>query len=100
MHRWKGLSDTMLTQFQSWLRSFADFSRDAHAKHRDEDAENVTVTITATVDGAPLPTISQTGVSYRTVVEVQKYAVEILNDMTNHGNKTAAAKREKKHGKH
>jgi hypothetical protein len=98
-HEWNGLDADGVTMFKDRLTKASDRMRDLHGRHKSADGANLTATLTGSIDDVPIPSVSQTGVSYRTVLEAEKHAANLLNDLLDVGEKVHAPKHAKRHGK-
>lgn len=98
MHHWGALPDDALAMFKQMLDHASDHAKKSHAAKKGDDDENLSATLTCTVDGVtdPSMTISATGVSYATVTEVEERAMKMFSDLLGHSKTKAAQKAAKK----
>src|SRR5262245_30825685 len=95
----RNVSGEALGVFTAALQDIANESRALHHKHKEDDDENLTVVLESSLDGVAYAPITETGVSYRTVVEVQRYHLKHVEKLMKISEDKAQKKHEKKHGK-
>ena len=71
-HEWHGIDDDMLAWFDTELREFSDKCSKEASSGTDEDGENLTATFSGSVDGVAQPDDVFTGISYHSLVKMQR----------------------------
>lgn len=93
-HRWSNLDDKMMGWFKGKIAHLDSFAKAAHGKK--EDDANLSATLSASIDGAPLPDQVFSGVSRTALSKVEREFQKIGNELVTMGEQRAAEKAKKK----